>query len=432
MPTRLVPPAGPQRTLAAAQLASAVGDGAYYTCSALYFTHVVGMSAARLGVGLAVAWALGSLAGVPLGQLADQRGPRRTAVGLALATAAVVALFLVIRSYPLFLAAICLYATTQSGLTAARQALVGGLVSPAERTGLLAHLQSTLNGGLAVGAAIGGIALTVGTREAYLGAFVVTSLGFVVGGLVLLRLPEVPSTAGQSRPGPRFEVLTDRRYAVVALVNTVLLLRMPLLSLVIPLWLAQRASGLGWLGSVLFVLNTVGVMAFQVRVARDVSDPASGSRAVRSAGVLLLGSCAVFGLSALDVPEWAFAALLLGGSVFLLVGEMRQSAGSWQISFDLAPADRIGQYQGFFGTGVAVARTLGPLVLTTLLLDGGLPGWLVLGAVFLAAGYAMGPAVRWAERDRRHPSSGSSAPLTAASGAVTSAAPTPVTAAEAP
>ncbi|MFD7904817.1 MFS transporter [Kitasatospora sp. NPDC059747] len=432
MPTRLVPPAGPQRTLAAAQLASAVGDGAYYTCSALYFTHVVGMSAARLGVGLAVAWALGSLAGVPLGQLADQRGPRRTAVGLALATAAVVALFLVIRSYPLFLAAICLYATTQSGLTAARQALVGGLVSPAERTGLLAHLQSTLNGGLAVGAAIGGIALTVGTREAYLGAFVVTSLGFVVGGLVLLRLPEVPSTAGQSRPGPRFEVLTDRRYAVVALVNTVLLLRMPLLSLVIPLWLAQRASGLGWLGSVLFVLNTVGVMAFQVRVARDVSDPASGSRAVRSAGVLLLGSCAVFGLSALDVPEWAFAALLLGGSVFLLVGEMRQSAGSWQISFDLAPADRIGQYQGFFGTGVAVARTLGPLVLTTLLLDGGLPGWLVLGAVFLAAGYAMGPAVRWAERDWRHPSSGSSAPLTAASDALTSAAPTPATAAEAP
>ncbi|MEV7026206.1 MFS transporter, partial [Kitasatospora sp. NPDC093558] len=379
-----------------------------------YYTHVVGMSPARLGVGLAVAWALGSLAGVPLGQLADQRGPRRTAVALALATAVVVALFLVIRSYPLFLLAICLYATTQSGLTAARQALVGGLVSPAERTGLLAHLQSTLNGGLAVGAAIGGIALTVGTREAYLGAFVVTALGFVVGGLILLRVPEVASTAGQSRPGPRLEVLTDRRYAVVALVNTVLLMRMPLLSLVLPLWLAERASDLGWLGSVLFVLNTVGVMAFQVRVARDVTDPASGSRAVRSAGVLLLGSCAVFGLSALDVPEWAFAALLLAGSVLLLVGEMRQSAGSWQISFDLAPADRLGQYQGFFGTGVAVARTLGPLVLTTLLLDGGLAGWLVLGAVFLGAGYAMGPAVRWAERDRHERSSVSSMPLTAA------------------
>ncbi|MFJ3216304.1 hypothetical protein ACIPLC_10335 [Kitasatospora sp. NPDC086801] len=96
----------------------------------------------------------------------------------------------------------------------------------------------------------------------------------------------------------------------------------------------------------------------------------------------------------------AVAALLVAASVLQVIGEMRQSAGSWQISFDLAPPERIGQYQGFFGTGVAVARTLGPLLLTTLLLDGGLAGWLVLGGLFLAAGYAMGPVVRWAERDR--------------------------------
>ncbi|MFF3004873.1 MFS transporter [Kitasatospora sp. NPDC057940] len=396
----LIPPAGPQRTLAAAQLASSVGDGAYYTCSALYFTHVVGMSATALGAGLAVAWALGSLAGVPLGALADRRGPRRTAVALALATAVVVAAFLVIRSYGPFLAAVCLYATTQSGLTAARQALVATLVPPAQRTGLLAHLQSTLNGGLAVGAAIGGIALTVGTRAAFLGAFVVTALGFLAGALILLRLPEAPPAPARSGAGPRLAVLRDRRYAAVALVNAVLLLRMPLLSLVIPLWIADRAPGIGWLGSALFVLNTLAVLVFQVRAARGVTGLGPAARAVRSAGAVLLASCAVFGLSALDVPVWAVAALLVAASVLQVIGEMRQSAGSWQISFDLAPPERIGQYQGFFGTGVAVARTLGPLLLTTLLLDGGLAGWLVLGGLFLAAGYAMGPVVRWAERDR--------------------------------
>lgn len=41
--------------------------------------------------------------------------------------------------------------------------------------------------------------------------------------------------------------------------------------------------------------------------------------------------------------------------------------GPWQLSFDLAPADRVGEYQGVFGTGVTVARTLGSLVLTSLL-----------------------------------------------------------------
>jgi hypothetical protein len=80
---------------------------------------------------------------------------------------------------------------------------------------------------------------------------------------------------------------------------------------------------------------------------------------------------------------------------------MLLGAGSWEISFGLAPADKHGQYQGFFGTGVAVARMLGPLLLTTLIITWGRPGWLVLGAVFLLAGFAIRPAVRWAERSQQ-------------------------------
>ena len=56
----------------------------------------------------------------------------------------------------------------------------------------------------------------------------------------------------------------------------------------------------------------------------------------------------------------------------------------------------MGEYQGFFGTGVTVARTMGPLVLTALLVGWGTPGWLLLGGVMLAASYPMGPASRWA------------------------------------
>ncbi|MFI6847610.1 MFS transporter [Kitasatospora sp. NPDC050467] len=400
MPIRLAPPAGVQRTLATAQLVGSIGDGAYYTCSALYFTRVIGMSPTRLGLGLAVAWAVGSLAGVPLGHLADRRGPRGTAVLLALATGAVVASFLVIRSFVPFLGAVCLYATTQSGLSAARQALVGGLVDRAERTALLARLQATLNAGLALGAALGGIVLSTGSRAGFLVAFAVTAVGFLVSGLVLLRLPEVPPAQASSGPGRKLAVLSDRPYAVVTLINTVLLLRMPLLSLVIPLWIAARADHLAWLGSALFVLNTAVVMAFQVRTARGVTGLRSASRAVRDAGVILLASCAVFALSAGDVPLWVMSGLLVVAATLQVIGEMKQSAGSWQISFDLAPAHQAGQYQGFFGSGVAVARTVGPLLLTTLLLDGGVPGWLLLGGLFLAAGCAMGPAVRWAERRR--------------------------------
>ncbi|MFD7561530.1 MFS transporter, partial [Streptomyces sp. NPDC059835] len=199
---------------------------------------------------------------------------------------------------------------------------------------------------------------------------------------------------------PRLAVLRDRPYALVSLLNAVLLLRMPLLSLAVPLWIVQRTHAPGWLVSALFVLNTVAVMLFQVRVARPVTDLDGARRALRISGLVMAASCAVFALSALPGAGWAAAGLLVAGAVLQVDAEMRQSAGSWQIGFSLAPADRMGQYQGFFGTGVPVARTLGPLVLTSLLLVWGVPGWLLLGALLLAASYGMGPAVRAAEAAR--------------------------------
>ncbi|WP_327351421.1 MFS transporter [Streptomyces sp. NBC_01304] len=398
---RILPPAGVVRTLSAAQLSSSLGDGAYYTCSALYFTQFVGLSPTLLGLSLTVAWALGSVAGVPLGHVADRHGPRGTAVLLTVAAASIAASFLLIRSYVPFLLAICLYATVQSGLAAARQALLAGLVSPVERTGALAYLQSMVNAGLAVGAGLGGLALGHGTRTGFLAVFAVDALSFAVGALVLLRLPPVATARGRSGNEPRLAVLRDHPFAVVTLINTVLMLRLPLLSLVIPLWIATRVPGLTWLASALFVLNTLAVMLFQVRTARAITDLRTASRAVRGAGVLLLASCAVFAVSGFDLPLWAMAAVLICAAALQVVGEMKQSAGSWQISFDLAPAHQVGQYQGFFGTSTAVSRTLGPVLLTALIVTWGVPGWLVLGGLFLAAGHAMGPAARWAARNRR-------------------------------
>ncbi len=406
MTNPLVPPAGPQRVLALAQLANSVGDGAYYVTSALYFTHVVGLAPARVGLGLTVAWGVGSLVGVPLGRLADRRGARGTAVLLALATGLAVASFLVVRDFVPFVVAACAYASAQSGLAAARHALLAGLVPAGERTGLLAHLQATLNAGLAVGAGLGGLALHAGTRTAYLGVFALDAVSFVVCAGLLVRLPSVAPVHKGRANGPEggrkrrdLGVLRDRPYALLTLLNAVLLLRMPLLSLGLPLWIAERTDAPAWLVSALFVLNTGAVMAFQVRMARGVTGVASATRAVRRSGWVMLAACAVFALSAGASP-WVAVGALVVGAVLQVAAEMGQSAGSWQLSFELAPADRVGEYQGFFGTGVTVARTLGPLVLTSLLLGWGAAGWLLLGGATLVASYAMGPATRRAHASR--------------------------------
>ncbi|MGW6559044.1 MFS transporter [Streptomyces hydrogenans] len=397
-------PAAP-RTLLLAQLCNSVGDGAFYVTSALYFTGVVGLSAGQVGAGLAVAWAVGSTAGVALGTLADRRGPRGTSVLLALVTAAAVAAFLLIGSFPAFLAAATLYASAQSGLAAARQALLAGLVASEARTAVLARLQAVLNAGLAVGAALGGLALYAGTRGAYLAVLALDAGGFLLCALLLARLPApAPLPAVPGRGGSGTAVLRDRPYVVLALLNALLLLRMPVLSLALPLWIAQRTAAPGWTVSALFVLNTTAVTLFQVRAARSVTDLDSAAGAVRGAGAVLFAACAVFAATALPgLGAGTAVTVLVLGSVLLVVAEMRHSAGAWQLGLGLAPADRVGQYQGFYGAGVPVARTLGPLVVTTLLVGGGPAGWLLLGGVFALAAAATGPAARWAARTRPRP-----------------------------
>ncbi|GAA3107809.1 hypothetical protein GCM10017687_19920 [Streptomyces echinatus] len=184
---------------------------------------------------------------------------------------------------------------------------MAGLVPAGQRTGLLARLQSTSNGGLAVGAALGGLALSAGTAAAYRGVLALDALCFLGCALLLLRLPAVTGTptptsgtattltattaAGTDAGGRRFAVLRDRPYAVVALLNTVLLLRLPLLSLALPLWITERTAAPAWLASGLFVLNTLAVTLFQVRAARGrdgARHRSAGPAPVRARDVRLL------------------------------------------------------------------------------------------------------------------------------------------------
>jgi hypothetical protein len=179
-----------------------------------------------------------------------------------------------------------------------------------------------------------------------------------------------------------------------------MLMFMPLLSLVVPLWIVERTNAPGWVVASLLIINTLGVMLFQVRIARSVTGLRTATRSIRFAGVAMLAACGVFALSAIGMAPAVAAGVLAVAAALLTFGEMKLASGAWEISFGLAPADKQGQYQGFFGTGPAVARMLGPALLTTLVLGWGAVGWMVVGALFLGTSVATGPAVRWAARTR--------------------------------
>ena len=402
--TRFASPPRPARVLALAQFTNSVGDSAFYACSALFFTRVVGLSAAEVGLALTIGWATGMLAGVPLGMLADRFGARRTAVALAVTTAVALSGFLVIRSFPLFVAVVCGYAAAQGGLASARQALLADLVPPAERVTVRAHLQSTLNAGLAVGAGVGGLALWADSGPAYLAVFAADCVAFLASALILRRLPggapAAPTPADATPTTRRLAVLRDKPYAVLTLLTAVMYLNMPVLSLGLPLWIVQRTDAPKPLAAALLIVNMLGVVLFQVRVARRVGDLRSAGRTAAGAGWVLLAACVVYGFSGGSIGAPAAVAVLLAGAAVQVLGEMMHGAAAWEAGFGLAPAGRQGQYQGFFGMAPQIARMAGPVVVTTLLIGWGTRGWLVLGGLFLVAGLLFGPVVRWA-RDHR-------------------------------
>jgi MFS family permease len=191
-------------------------------------------------------------------------------------------------------------------------------------------------------------------------------------------------------------VLRDRPYAVLTVLNAVMLLYMPLLSLVIPLWIAAATSAPTWTAAAVLALNTLSVMLFQVRVARRVTDVPSAARTVRIAGLVMLVACGVFATTARTASPWLTCAALATAALLQVLAEMLQAAGSWELSFGLAPSGRHGLYQGMYASGIPLARVLGPAALTGLILGYGAAGWLVLGALIAAAALTTVPVTRWA------------------------------------
>ncbi|MGA9344593.1 MAG: MFS transporter [Nocardioidaceae bacterium] len=400
------------RVLAAAHAANAVGDGGFYVTSALFFAHVVGLTPVQIGTGLTVAWATGFVASTPLGHLADRVGLRRSAVFLSLVTAAVLLLATLPRSMASFVLVATMYAVSQSASAGVRQALLVSLVEPSHRVLSRARVQTAVNGGIGLGAGLGGVALLVGTTTAYITVFILDAASFLISAGLLSRLPEPrpgPALAGAPTQGSalpkeqRLAVLRDRPYVVAALLNAVLYLYMPMLSVVLPLYIAARTAAPGWTIAAVFVLNTTGVVLFQVRAASGVRDLATATRAIRRAGVALLLACAAFaGAGVVDSAAASLLALALGAGLQIL-GEVLLAAGSWEVGFSLADQNRQGQWQALFSSGIPLARALGPLALTTLVLTWHGPGWLVLGCAFAVASLSVGPVSSWAtDRSARH------------------------------
>ena len=75
--SRMLPDDPVARRLSAQSILFALGDGIFTTGNAVYFTQIIGLSAAQVGLGLSITGVVALVLSVPLGRVADRFGARR-------------------------------------------------------------------------------------------------------------------------------------------------------------------------------------------------------------------------------------------------------------------------------------------------------------------------------------------------------------------
>ena len=410
----------PLRRLAAGTLASAVGSGAWYTSWALFLTREVKLAPAQVGLGMTLTTLAGVLAATPLGRLADRRGPRGTYAALLAVQGAASFAYLGVHAMAGFLLVAGAAGVAAGGAGGPRNALVLAIAGSRERIDALATLRSVSHVGWALGAAAGAAVIGVGTPAAYAALLVLNGVSYLVYAGLVLTVPAAAREAGaapgaqvagagagrrraagaaRAQTAPRGRALRDVPYVTLAGLVGVLALSWAMLSTGLPLWIAGHTQAATSLGAVVVFGNSVAIAALQVPVARRVPTPGAAARAAVAAALALMGACGLFALTAGrgGVPA---GALILGGGVLHVTGELLFVAASWGLSVPLMPDRGHGEHQGVFAMGEQLALTVAPALMTTLVAGWGAPGWGVLALVFAVPALATVPVTGWALRTR--------------------------------
>ena len=385
---------------------SALGDGLWFTIWALYFTRVLHLSAASVGVTMALAGGAGLAAAVPLGALADRFGPRGVLLAITLVRACAMAGYLLVHGMWAFLLITIAFTAPANGATAVRTALVAGLVTGDEvRMRVLSWQRVAQHVGHALGAALGAVVLATDRPGVYLVAIAANASTFLVLAALTAAVPAPPPVRPGASGASGIEgirlVLRDRPYMAVMSATAVLSLCWAMLSTGLPLWLSRSTELPVSLSGAVVVISSAGIAVFQVPASRLARTGGQAARTAAYAGIALAVSCVILSTTHGGAGTTAAAAVIVA-ALFHVVGELGFVAAGWGLSITLMREDARGAYQGASEAGTATVQMFGPAVFTFALTACGAAGWLLMAVVFLGSGASVPGLARWAKSTRHH------------------------------
>jgi MFS family permease len=396
---RMLPDSGVARRLSIQSVLYAFGDGVFTTGNAVYFTQIVGLSAAQVGLGLTIAGVVSFFFAVPLGKAADRVGPKRMWAAGAFASAALYAVWPLITGFTAYVAMMVVLELVGGAGWSGRGAYTLDVFPHEERVRSQAYMRAALNIGFTLGALVAGMALALNNDSVVRAVPLFTAVVLVLNALYILRLPaaehDTSPAAAEDLINPG--ALKNKGFLALSAFDGVLGTNQVLLNIVIPLWLVQETDAPRVLLAWLFGTNTVMAVLFQVAAARGVDSVDRSLRAARiSAGFFVL-SCLIV-LVTHDTIGWTTIVLVWVGHVTVTGAELYQSAAHWGFMSELSDPDRRGEYQGAAQLGGTVGHVWAPAAYTFLAMEWGTTGWLLIAGVVVVATHGMSPAARSAER----------------------------------
>ena len=398
---RILPPTKLERDLVWQCVLSAFATGTFLTGTAVYFTKVVGLSGAEVGLGMSIAAAVTLVLQLPMGRLADRVGAKPLWAVASAVEAALYFAWPLIGGMVTFVLMLSVLAIFETAGRNARNVYRIAVFPRDVRVRALAYMRAARNVGYTLGAGASGVALGIGTDAVRLIPFVTGALLVLNALLIAIVLPviarQVPVAEGDDATAVAPAAWRNPGFVVLSICNGVLSSNQVLLNVVVPLWLVERTDAPPALLAWLFGTNTVLAVALQVRASR-VADSVDGSlRAVRWSGWAFIVSCGLIAWTH-ETVGWVSIVLIWIGHVTITGAELRQSAADWCFTSELSDHRRLGDYQGVWGLGYQIEPIVFPALYTFLALQVGTPGWIVIALIGVTAAVVAHPAARAAER----------------------------------
>ncbi len=369
----------------AASFADALGTGLFLPLSVIYLTRIVGLSPTRVGLGLTIAGVL-AIAAPPLsGALLSRFDARRVVLGCFAASACGFLAYIAVGSFASFLGVAIVIQFASRMDRPATALLTLGVTPRPRQVDALARQYSLRNLGYGLGGLLAALALLVHGKTPFVVLLAANAASYALAALLVFQLPAVrPDKRAEGDATGYAEVIRDRPYMGLALLNVIMALHDSLLVVAMPLWIATRTNAPLSLTGLLFALNTILVVLFQLRTTRNMAARGGIARGYRTAAVTFVVACGAFALAA-GAPVFVATVLLVLAISALTTAELVTSAGEWFISVQLAPTRLSAPYISVFKTSMAVQQAVGPALVTTVLVGWGRLGWLAV-ALLLAAG----------------------------------------------